>query len=149
MNFRDNWFFTAIYNSQRDFGFLFFDFINKSFLLQGTNPQFLLFYFLAHLKFVYLKKRKLIKSVANALEKEGFIDEVKEEKTKISLRIVYRSKEPIISEVHLISKLGLRIYKNVEELEKIKGPFVYLISTPKGVISMQQAIKKRLGGEVL
>ena len=38
---------------------------------------------------------------------------------------------------------------NVEELEKIKGPFVYLISTPKGVISMQQAIKKRLGGEVL
>ncbi|KKQ41755.1 MAG: 30S ribosomal protein S8 [Microgenomates group bacterium GW2011_GWC1_37_8] len=104
---------------------------------------------LANKRTLDVPKSKLIKSVANALEKEGFIDEVKEDKTKISLRIVYRSKEPIISEVHLISKPGLRIYKNVEELEKIKGPFVYLISTPKGVISMQQAIKKRLGGEVL
>lgn len=49
----------------------------------------------------------------------------------------------------LVSKPGLRIYMTADELEKKKGPSIYLISTPLGIISARQAIKSRVGGEVI
>jgi small subunit ribosomal protein S8 len=63
--------------------------------------------------------------------------------------ISYRKKQPLIMDVRLVSKPGLRVYKKADELEKIKKPTILIVSTPKGVMSSREAIKKRLGGEVI
>lgn len=94
-------------------------------------------------------KSKLIYSVAKVLEKEKVIEDLKEDDGKLMMRLVFRSKEPVITHIRLVSKPGLRIYMSVDELEKIKGPSMYLLSTPKGIMSAREAIKKSLGGEVI
>jgi small subunit ribosomal protein S8 len=100
-------------------------------------------------KIVETRSSKLIKNVANALKKEGFLDEVKEKDGKLSVRLTIRKKEPLLTNVILISKPGLRIYMSADDLEKIKDPYIYIVSTPKGVMTGKDAIKKRLGGEVI
>ncbi len=51
--------------------------------------------------------------------------------------------------IKLVSKPGLRIYKSADELEKIKKPTFLVITTSKGVFSKDEALKKRVGGEVI
>lgn len=92
---------------------------------------------------------KKVKAVVKVLEKEGYITDLKEEKEKITMRLVYRKKEPILTEIKLVSKPGRRVYKGAGELEAVKGPSFFIVSTPKGVMSSKEAIKKRLGGEIV
>lgn len=92
---------------------------------------------------------KAVKELANALKKEGYLDEIYEEQGNLFVRLVYKNKEPVLTDVRLISKPGLRVYKGVNELERLKGPSIYFVSTPKGVMSSKEAIKRRLGGEVI
>lgn len=98
---------------------------------------------------VVMQKTKLVKSVADALKKEGYLHEVTENDGKITVRLAYRRKEPVLLDLKLISKPGLRIYMGVDELEKIKRPSIFILSTPRGVMSSADAIRKRVGGEVL
>jgi small subunit ribosomal protein S8 len=104
---------------------------------------------LAKKREVRVESTKLIHAVARALKNSGYLDEVVKKGKSLSVRIAYRKKEPVIMNIRLISKPGLRIYMSVGELEKVKGPSVYIVSTSKGVMSIEEAIKKRLGGEVI
>ena len=90
-----------------------------------------------------------IKNVAKALERERYVDEVEEKEGILTLRLVYRSKEPVLTDIKLVSKPGLRVYINSDELGKRRKPTILLISTPQGVLSSKEALKKRLGGEVI
>jgi len=92
--------------------------------------------------------RQLV-STADALKKMGFVDSVKNEKGILTVSLTFKDKKPRLMDLKLVSKPGLRIYMGVEELEKHKGPSVYLVSTPKGVTSSLGAIKNGVGGEVL
>lgn len=96
-----------------------------------------------------IRNTKLIKSIADALKREGFLEDVKEAKGELTVRIAYMKKAPIFNSVDLVSKPGLRIYMGIEDLEKVKGPEVYIISTPEGVLSLKEALKKKVGGEVI
>jgi small subunit ribosomal protein S8 len=59
-------------------------------------------------------------------------------------------KRPVIMGLKRVSKPGLRIYSNAEELPKVmKGLGVAIISTSKGVMTDRQARKENVGGEVL
>src|SRR4030066_984947 len=89
-----------------------------------------------------VKKTKLIKTVALVLKNEGFLDEVKEEEGFLDLRLAYRKKEPVIVDLKLISKPSLRVYAGVDDLEKKRGPSVYILSTSQGIMSSEQAKKK-------
>lgn len=100
-------------------------------------------------KEVRLGKTKLIKAVAEALKREGFLDEVSEKDDELILRLAFKEKEPLIIDLELVSRPGLRIYETVEELESKKGPEVYILSTSKGVLSSNEAVKKNIGGEVI
>jgi small subunit ribosomal protein S8 len=100
-------------------------------------------------KKVEAKNTKLIENLANTLKKEGLLDEVKVEGKKITASISYRDKKSLILDIKLVSKPGLRVYKGADELEKIKGPSIFIVSTNKGVMSTKEAIKKRVGGEVI
>ena len=92
---------------------------------------------------------KYMFSVASAMKKMGFLDEVKKEGAILTVRLAFKDKKPMIMNLKLLSKPGLRIYRTSIELEKKKGPSTYVISTPKGIISLREALKQRLGGEVI
>ena len=113
------------------------------FLIQIKNAS------LAKKREVVVRNTKLIKAVADVLKDLGYLSEVKLSSGELTVEIAYHRKEPLIDQVRLISKPGLRIYKGVEDLEKQKGPSVFIISNTKGVVSSRQVIKKRLGGEVI
>ena len=68
----------------------------------------------------------------------------------ITLKYSKDKKERIITNLKRISKPGLRVYANAEELPKVLGGLgVAIISTNKGVITDKEARKLNVGGEVL
>ena len=96
----------------------------------------------------------LKKSIAEILLEEGYIknyqiiDDGKQGIIRIALK--YAGKQRVISGIKRVSKPGLRIYKNKEELPKVlKGLGVAIISTSKGIMSDKKARKENVGGEVL
>ncbi len=59
-------------------------------------------------------------------------------------------KTPVITGLRRVSKPGLRIYSNVEDMPKVmKGLGIAIVSTSKGVMTDRQARKENVGGEVL
>ena len=90
-----------------------------------------------------------IKAVAEALKRAGYVEEVKTEKGIITATIAYRRKKPIMLGLKLVSKPGLRIYMDVDDIEKKRGPSIFIVSTPKGILTSREVIAKRASGEVL
>ncbi|AKM82985.1 30S ribosomal protein S8 [Candidatus Woesebacteria bacterium RIFOXYC1_FULL_31_51] len=104
---------------------------------------------MANIKEVVFPKTKLVLEVAKALKAERFLDSVEEKDGKIIVKLTIFSKKPVLSNVTIISRPGLRIYMSADEIEKIKTPDIYILTTPKGVISGKMAKKLRVGGEVI
>ena len=68
----------------------------------------------------------------------------------ITITLKYAGKEPVIKGLKRVSKPGLRIYSNAQELPRVmKGLGVAIISTSKGVMTDRAARKLNVGGEVL
>lgn len=103
----------------------------------------------AYKKEVKLPFTKSIYAVCRIMKKAGYLSEVKKEKDIISLRLVYRQKKPILMDLKLVSKPGLRVYMGVGEIESKKGPSKLIISTPRGIMLTKDALKVRMGGEVI
>ncbi|MBR4892738.1 MAG: 30S ribosomal protein S8 [Clostridia bacterium] len=97
----------------------------------------------------------LKKSIAEILLEEGYIknyqiiDDGKQGIIRVSLKYA-ENKQRVISGIKRISKPGLRIYANKEELPRVlKGLGIAIISTSKGVMTDKKARKENVGGEVL
>ena len=95
-------------------------------------------------------------AIADILVDEGYIakyDLVEDGNFKtirITLKYGKDKNEKIISGLKRISKPGLRVYANKEELPKVLGGLgVAIISTNKGVITDKEARAQGVGGEVL
>ncbi len=122
-----------------------------------TNTNYSVGDFLIRIKNVAMAKNKTVSvrsnkqlvNIAEALKKMGFVDSVKNEKGVLTVALTFKDKRPRLMNLKLVSKPGLRIYMGVDELEEKKGPSIFLVSTPKGVISSLKAIKDRVGGEVI
>jgi len=104
---------------------------------------------LAGKKTVIVPQNKFVISVAKSLVKEGYLRDIKVSHDSLSVNLSYQKKEPVITDIKLVSKPGLRVYAKYEELEKIKKPTVLIVSTPAGVMSSREALKKKLGGEII
>ncbi len=104
---------------------------------------------MANLKEVTMPTTNLINAVAKTLKDEKFLNEVVVKDGNITVKLAIYMKRPVLTNVTIISRPGLRIYMNVDDIEAIKSPDVYILSTPKGVMSGRQAIKARTGGEVI
>ncbi len=102
-------------------------------------------------KVVEYKNIRLTREVAQCLVRMGYVDRVEENKEKNTIRVYlkYLRKLPLISDVKLISKPGLRVYWNLKTLERYKKPQMLIMSTPKGILSSKEALKERVGGEVI
>ena len=99
---------------------------------------------------------KMRLAIADILVKEGFIKkyDVVEDGNFKTIRITLKygkdKNEKIISGIKRISKPGLRIYANKEDMPKVLGGLgVAIISTNQGVITDKQARELGVGGEVL
>lgn len=95
-------------------------------------------------------------AIANILLEEGYIkkydivDDGNFKAIKITLKYGKDKNEKIISGLKRISKPGLRVYANREELPKVLGGLgIAIISTNNGVVTDKQARKLNVGGEVL
>jgi len=97
---------------------------------------------------------KLKNEIANLLSKEGFIGEVKKAakgKNKImKVTLKYETGVPAIEGAKRVSKPGQRIYVKATEIRKVRGGFgISVISTPKGLMTNNDARTAKLGGEIL
>ena len=95
------------------------------------------------------------KSIAQILLDEGYIKafQVVEDGTQGVIRITLKynaGKEKVISGLRRVSKPGLRIYTNCEDMPKVmKGLGTAIISTSKGIMTDKAARAAHVGGEVL
>ncbi|MBP3888707.1 MAG: 30S ribosomal protein S8 [Cellulosilyticum sp.] len=99
---------------------------------------------------------KMKKAISEILLNEGYIKgfEVKEDGVKATIRITLKygkdKNEKIISGIKKISKPGLRVYADTDNLPKVLGGLgTAIISTNKGVITDKEARKLGVGGEVI
>ena len=95
------------------------------------------------------------KAIAQILLDEGYITsfQVEEDGKQGVIHITLKygqNKAQVINGIRRISKPGLRIYPNVEEMPKVmKGLGIAILSTSKGIMTDKQARKANVGGEVL
>lgn len=95
------------------------------------------------------------KAIAQILLDEGFIKafQVIEDGKQGVIRITLKygeNKSQVITGLRRVSKPGLRIYSNCEDMPKVmKGLGIAIVSTSKGIMTDKQARKENVGGEVL
>ena len=95
------------------------------------------------------------KAIAQILLDEGYINNftVVEDGKQGLIKVVLKygaNKASAISGIRRVSKPGLRIYSNVEDMPKVmKGLGIAIISTSKGIMTDKEARKANVGGEVL
>ena len=95
------------------------------------------------------------KAIAQILLDEGYINNftVVEDGKQGIIKVVLKygpNKASAISGIRRVSKPGLRIYSNVEDMPKVmKGLGIAIISTSKGIMTDKEARKANVGGEVL
>ncbi len=97
---------------------------------------------------------KLKVTVAQQLKKAGYVSAVKVEANKPRDILVVTINKPgensTINEIKRLSKPGRRVYVSATEIPKVKsGRGIVLVSTSRGVVTGSEAIKQRLGGELL
>ena len=95
------------------------------------------------------------KPIAQILVDEGYvksfqvIDDGKQGVIRLTLKY-NAGKAPAITGLKRVSKPGLRIYANCEDLPKVmKGLGIAIVSTSKGVMTDKAARSANVGGEVL
>ncbi|MBR5827567.1 MAG: 30S ribosomal protein S8 [Clostridia bacterium] len=95
------------------------------------------------------------KAIAQILVDEGYIKgfTVEEDGKQgiMDVQLKYGpNKSQVITGLRRVSKPGLRIYTNVEDMPKVmKGLGIAILSTPKGIMTDKDARKANVGGEVL
>lgn len=105
---------------------------------------------------VRVSKTKMSMALAHILKEEGFISDFEAYQDKkrnyllLSLKYLGKERQPVISQIHRVSKPGLRVYANANQLPKVLNNLgIAIISTPKGVMTNLNAKKLGIGGEVL
>ena len=98
---------------------------------------------------------KMKLEIAKILKQEGYIRTFKmiEEGPQGTIRIYLKyadDGEPVIHGIRRVSKPGLRVYRGVSELPKVRnGLGVAVISTNRGIVTDEQARGLQVGGEIL
>jgi small subunit ribosomal protein S8 len=110
-------------------------------------------------KEVLISASRLKLAIAKILEKEGFIESAMIEKNdKLSwIKIILKyykisntQNNPAINNIQRVSREGQRIYIRSKNIKSVKNKFgISVISTPKGVMTGEEARKSGLGGEYI
>jgi small subunit ribosomal protein S8 len=98
---------------------------------------------------------KLRANVLEVLKREGYIrgysrGNVRPGVDELRIELKYADGEPVIREIARVSKPGRRIYSKIVDLPRIyNGLGIAILSTPRGVMSDNEARAAKVGGEVL
>lgn len=107
---------------------------------------------------VALPSSRIKVAIATILKDEGYIQdfEVTQDKVRSALRMWLkyggerRKRVPAINGLQRVSKPGCRVYSSKDDIPWVRsGMGIAILSTPKGVLTGQQARRLRVGGEVL
>tara|TARA_B100001029_G_C15054075_1_gene452994 strand:+ start:28 stop:423 length:396 start_codon:yes stop_codon:yes gene_type:complete len=109
---------------------------------------------LRNYKKVEIPSSKFKTKIADVLKNEGYIIDYKvnnvDGKDSLLIDLKYNSGSPVINSIQRISKPGRRIFSSAESLPKVSnGLGIAIISTPKGVMTDQDARKNQVGGEII
>ena len=98
---------------------------------------------------------KLRNNVLGVLKREGYIRDFSERElrpgiSEIEIQLKYHEGEPVIHEISRVSKPGRRIYSKIKDLQRVyNGLGIAILSTPRGVLSDNEARDQNVGGEIL
>ena len=104
---------------------------------------------------VLVPRSRLKVRIAEVLRDEGFIKDflVHQDGPQGAITILLKysaDREPAISEIKRVSKPGLRRYVPTDSIPRVlNGMGIWLLSTPKGIMSDRRARAEKVGGEVL
>jgi small subunit ribosomal protein S8 len=105
--------------------------------------------------FVLVPTSKIKLGITRILKGEGFISDYEVLKGKpyrvIKIYLKYRgNNQPVLSGLERVSKPGLRVYVQREEIPRVYGGLgIAIVSTPKGIMTGHQAWRQGIGGELL
>jgi small subunit ribosomal protein S8 len=109
----------------------------------------------AHKPSVAAPASKIRANVLEVLQREGYIrgytrSDVRPGVVELNIELKYVDGEPVIREISRISKPGRRIYSKINDLPRVyNGLGIAILSTPRGVMSDNEARAANVGGEVL
>ncbi|MBE6561744.1 MAG: 30S ribosomal protein S8 [Ruminococcaceae bacterium] len=94
------------------------------------------------------------KAIADILLAEGYIKGVQViedgKQGMIRITLKYEGKQKVIHGLRRVSKPGLRIYSNYEDMPKVmNGLGIAIVSTSKGIMTDKVARREKVGGEIL
>ena len=98
---------------------------------------------------------KLRSNVLEVFKREGYIRgysqyEVRPGVNELKIELKYHEGDPVIREIHRVSKPGRRVYSGIKDLSRVySGLGISVLSTPRGVMSDAEARAAHVGGEVL
>jgi small subunit ribosomal protein S8 len=98
---------------------------------------------------------KLRANVLDVLKREGYIRDYRTEASdrglaEVEIELKYNEGAPVIQEIARVSRPGRRVYSKIKELPRVyNGLGITILSTPRGVMSDQEARAANVGGEVL
>lgn len=109
----------------------------------------------ARLDSVTAPASRLRANVLDVLQREGFIrgffeEELRPGVRELRIELKYDNGRPVIREIKRVSKPGRRIYSKIADLPKhYNGLGISILSTPRGVMSDNEARAANVGGEVI
>ena len=102
---------------------------------------------------VVIPHSKLKSEVIRVLKEEGYIEAYQvsdDTKPLIEVTLKYSKGVPVIEKIKRVSRPGLRIYKDSDNVPSVNGGLgVAIVSTNKGVMTDRLARKEGVGGEVI
>ena len=99
---------------------------------------------------VVLPNSKVKYTIAKILEKEGYLDDVKNDGKELSFAIRFANSTAVVTDIKRISKPGRRVYKKRDELPTVlSGRGIAIISTSQGLMTNIEAKMRSLGGEIV
>ncbi len=103
---------------------------------------------------VLVPASKMKLSVAKVLKEEGFVADYALLRGKpqrmIKITLKYIGGQPAIMGLERVSKPGLRVYVGRGEIPRVYGGLgIAILSTSKGLMTGQEAWRRKLGGELL
>ena len=98
---------------------------------------------------------RLRSNVLEVLKREGYIRdyssiEVRTGVSELKIELKYHEGAPVIQQIQRVSRPGRRVYSGIKELKRVyNGLGISILSTPRGVLSDNEARDANVGGEVL
>ncbi|MEK7082063.1 MAG: 30S ribosomal protein S8 [Patescibacteria group bacterium] len=104
-------------------------------------------------KTVFIPYSRLKHEIARVLERHGYVGGLdrkgKRARKTLEVALIGGKENPAIRDVALISKPSRRLYRPFRRIARSRRGGIVIVSTPRGVMSGEEAKKEKAGGEMI